>query len=69
MKPNEIIGVSAFIGVFCSLIVFAITLNYLWLGALLVCGVLQIIFLSWWGLTTFNDWVSDLLEKHKKNVA
>lgn len=56
MKPNEIIGLPAFIGVFFFIGLSAYTGDIKIIGFAMICAFIQLIFLSWWGLETFNGW-------------
>ncbi len=56
MKPNEKIGMGFFMIAWASLFGAIFSGNPAYLGITILCTFGQIIFLSWWGLTTFNSY-------------
>jgi len=60
MKPNEWFGLlSAIMMILCFITAVEAGILFFILGGVFACFTQ--IFLSWWGLTTFNDW-------YKKNL-
>lgn len=55
MKLNEKIGLPCLILSLVSLTMVIITGNLYFFIGQVVFGILSTIFLSWWGITTFND--------------
>jgi hypothetical protein len=61
MKPNEIIGTLAWVGILGSFAYHIIYGISIWLlFEIFFFGMIVNIFLSWWGLTKFNDWWNSL---------
>jgi len=56
IKPNEIIGIPFFIGMIVFLVFNLLSpcVEYFILEGF--CGIMAMIFLSYWGLTTFNNY-------------
>ncbi len=70
MKSNEIIGVPALIiglgSAIFSMYSSSITLSIMALVLAVACLFIMLIFLSYWGLTTFNDWIEKIkINRHK----
>lgn len=56
MKPNEIIGLLAWIGIFADFILsFKFGFSLWFLAGIAFFGMISTVFLSLWGLTTFNS--------------
>lgn len=57
MKPNEVVGTFFFLSMLGSFSWFSTGHPFIGLATIGLCGIGTISFLSWWGLTDFNEWV------------